>query len=622
MATRKKPTLFISHAHSDIPSRKNKEDGKSWMDSFLGVLQQHGYAYFCSSKPTRGVKAGEKILAFIDGTLEKCSTIVCFVSENYLRSPFCLYELALCRFLDKKVVYVVHKEISADLSKRIPFVEEETKRIQLEDEAGKSAADLCQVLGLGAKDEAVVAAALAEFNGVQGCRKPYVGMLDREYEDWLKYLQENGISRIGTGHSFDKKEVLDHVDGAKSIYIVSTTGASLCKLIKEEVLPVCLCNGTSVHYIAPRRGSDFCRDVALAEERGKGGTSNRTIDGLNASRIASESDAVCLYLNEGVLAARQNLPEGASLGEVKFYDSKTLLRQTLMLVVGKDRSVWGWVTMTMPPLRSNDSLTLSIRGGSENKGLASQLISHCRCIMRMAEETGDVITLTGDTTFPSFKSDMEADRDRWNRKKEEALRYMQERKARFGAVLIEIAAQHPLFEGRPGIEFEKRLSFAMDLGKAIRDVPVRYYVPGSRHGDDPVSLSVAGKRFLVEHGIPEESVFGDEMNEKYKGREGVYNSADECFVAARIFKEGEYGRLVCVCSPYQTMRKTFNYIEFGVFPECYGIAAPSMFHDVVGEYFGSLRHVVHEDPDWQDPSSEAFRHSRRERCPDYPGEKK
>jgi len=101
----------------------------------------------------------------------------------------------------------------------------------------------------------------------------------------------------------------------------------------------------------------------------------------------------------------------------------------------------------------------------------------------------------------------------------------------------------------------------------------------------------------------------------YKGADGVYNSADEFYAASMLFKEEKFGRLICICSPFQTMRKTFFYIENGLMPESYGIAAQVTYHDPVNEFFGSLHHTVFEDHHWQYPMSDAFVNSRKERMP-------
>lgn len=65
----------------------------------------------------------------------------------------------------------------------------------------------------------------------------------------------------------------------------------------------------------------------------------------------------------------------------------------------------------------------------------------------------------------------------------------------------------------------------------------------------------------MEKGIPEENIFGEDMNYKYKGNLGVYNSADECYVASEIYKNGRYADLYSICSPNQMLRKQLFYTQ-------------------------------------------------------------
>ena len=641
---KERPKLFISHCHDDIPKSK----GKNWMESLQPIIERN-YECICSSIVGRDTPPGKDIYDFINDKLEKCSFAVCFISENYLRSSYCLYELALCHYLlkkkkkkkkketeekigrnnkeenkeknkeeeeEKRIICIVQSSIASVFSERVPFVNPTIRRIDLDKVVKKNASSsFMQALGMPNEeaDAIIISKSFKAFNRVSHSNRAYVGMLDSYYKNCLDYLQKNGISHVQLEHLLDRSEMRVKVKNADRIYIVSTTGAPLYRLLKEEIIPICIKKKITVHCLMPEKGTDVIRDLALAEERGGEKRSNPVVDALNTKRINDECDAVNLYLNEGVLAAKG---EGVS-GIVKVYNCKTLLRQTLLLVVGKHGSVWGWVTMTLPPFRSADSLSLKISDGKANRGLSRQLIDHCECIMKLAEENGEVTIIDGDTLLHPHESIQ----DYWRLKKEKASLYMHEQSERFEGVLIEVAAQHPLDdEGRPGTEFERRLRFAMEIGKSIRNAPVHYYVPGSLHNGDTLSLSDAGRNFLIENGIPNSDIFGDEKNAEYKEEDGVYNSADECFVSSEIFKAGDYGRLICVCSPYQTMRKTFHYLEFGVLPECYGIAAPSLFHDVVSEYFGSLDHVVYRDHSWQDVNSAAFLETRKKRSPDFTGE--
>ncbi|MBR1540633.1 MAG: hypothetical protein IJ629_05705 [Clostridia bacterium] len=176
-------------------------------------------------------------------------------------------------------------------------------------------------------------------------------------------------------------------------------------------------------------------------------------------------------------------------------------------------------------------------------------------------------------------------------------------------VLIEIGAQHPLVDGKPGIEFEKRLLKGIELYHQELEKgndPI-IYIPGSLHSiqkngewiTDKNSLSTAGKNFLLEHGIPEERIRADETNEKYK-TDGVYNSGDECLVAKSIADDEGISRIISVVSPIQIDRKALFYIRYGYFPEMYGVGLENTYHNYPGEAFWSLYITYFIDPTWQD----------------------
>ncbi len=176
-------------------------------------------------------------------------------------------------------------------------------------------------------------------------------------------------------------------------------------------------------------------------------------------------------------------------------------------------------------------------------------------------------------------------------------------------VLIEVAAQHPLVDGlKPQIEFELRLKKALQIyekEKKNGNKPI-IYVPGSLHSikvngewqTDKIPLSEAGRNFLVEHGIPEESIRSEESNRKYK-KDGVYNSGDECLVAAEIAKDEDIDRIISIVSPVQTYRKALFYLEYGFEPEMYGIGLEKTAHNYVGEAFWSLFITYFVDRTWQ-----------------------
>ena len=202
---------------------------------------------------------------------------------------------------------------------------------------------------------------------------------------------------------------------------------------------------------------------------------------------------------------------------------------------------------------------------------------------------------------------------KWKRMYANAQNNMKSRKHKEG-ILIEVAAQHPLLDGyKPNEEFEKRLLLAYNLFKEKTKLSdkVYIYVPGSIHMDngiiDKISLSEAGKNFLVNLGIPEKYIFADNMNTKYKGTEGVYNSTDECYVASKVFEQLDAKELHCVCSSGQMMRKVLSYIYFGYIPYMHTVSCDEMYHDYIDEIFRNIPILLRDNNALQYKSVEAHR---------------
>jgi hypothetical protein len=162
--------------------------------------------------------------------------------------------------------------------------------------------------------------------------------------------------------------------------------------------------------------------------------------------------------------------------------------------------------------------------------------------------------------------------NQWKEKEIEAKFKTQGRKNLYKKILIEVAAQHPLKEGKfPEEEYAKRLDIACEL----IDEDTYIYLPGSLHISDEMPLSEAGKEYLLKKGVPEDRIITTE--------DEVYNSTDECKVASRILLENEFAELICICSPAQLMRKALSYISFGVYPSFKIASCDELFHSYVEE---------------------------------------
>ena len=207
----------------------------------------------------------------------------------------------------------------------------------------------------------------------------------------------------------------------------------------------------------------------------------------------------------------------------------------------------------------------------------------------------------------------------WYEKQRRAQQTMESRRGCNG-ILIECASK-VLEDGlHPDFEFRARLNRTIELYHKLRqeNEVVHIYVPGSLHKENGISdlctLSTAGRRFLIERGIPDKIILGDRENEQYKGNEGVLNSADECFVASRIFLNGQYRELHCVCSPIQVTRKWFYYLEFGLVPLIHSVpVVDSDVMDIVTEQLRGTENVIYNDHNAQSHDSEVWMNSRIER---------
>ena len=217
-------------------------------------------------------------------------------------------------------------------------------------------------------------------------------------------------------------------------------------------------------------------------------------------------------------------------------------------------------------------------------------------------------------------------REHWEERRAQAHLLMTERTGK-PSVLIEVSAQHQLRDGiQPGPEFEARLLQGRQLYLQARNdgKAAEIIVTGSRHREgevaDKVPLWEAGKTFLIAQGIPETDIRGEDLMNRYKGGDepwpGVFNSADEAYVASSYFKETpDFGEMHTIVGPAQLHRKMLHYLWMGVLPLAWSVPLSVVYHDYLKEAWDFLPFVLTQDPDHQQPGSLAARHSRERRVP-------
>ena len=621
---------FISHSFKD----------RSWAEALVSILQKLDKSIsqrdiFFSSTPETGSDIKKSLLPNIDGNMNDSEIIILVVTENYLRSKYCYYELNVASYLKRTgktvVLLVQHDEIYERIKPIFP------DDLYVSAENPMAANIFMQNIGFVVDIEDIYLQ-IKEFFSSMSLSEipfgyPFVGMSAKEYENNMDFVERNRLEKMTFGYPADPEIMAKGLSGAREIIFVSTTGSGFLKTYKK-ILSDAVLNGAHLSVVVADYNSQFCRDVGEFEVF-DGDTVSALTD-KNCLRIASEFDSTVQYLNE-IYAEADKRSNGGSIGTVKCCCGYTLIRQTAFIVKYEDSSAWGWITCTMPPERSADRTpSIVVKGSLFSDTFVQVVWEYCKTLSNFAVQKGGAFEINGKTEVMSFSQILKRDangndinlvfdtsKQYWKNKLAIAKDNMADRAEIYDGVLIEVAAQHPLFrKSEPNAEFKQRLDKAIEIYKLFKekDIPVSIYLPGSRHKykgiADNISLSQAAVNYLLSQGIPNDVLLGDDYNLRYKGDDGVYNSADECYVASNIFFDGEYAKLISICSPNQIMRKNMFYIEFGCLPICYGVTTENMYHaNIVNEIFDSLNTVLYFDHSWQDSESELYKYFRNERKP-------
>lgn len=434
-----------------------------------------------------------------------------------------------------------------------------------------------------------------------------------------------GIVDVSLDGFLSRHKLKSWLDNAKELKLCYTTGRAFV-LTNSDLLVEFIANGGVVKLLCCKPESKSMYDIQKIEEKVYG----------NREQIHKEFFDVYNEFKNIYNIARRRFENNdkKTFGKIQIGFLSTLLRSSFLICESdNEHAQKGWFTITLPPAKSRETVSFEFvateKSLSENN-LLNRSSTYFEYAWNYAIENNDIISIENTTNINLEKpTEDTSDFTHWYEKEKIAKANMKKRKRKKN-ILIEVAAQHPLEDGLyPAKEFSARLDCAINLYKEYIGLGfgVKVFVPGSIHLDfdgvaDEVSLSAAGCTYLEDNGIPTESILGERYNSLYDGQrnhKGVYNTADECYVASKIFfdEENDFGELFSVCSPNQLVRKTLFYTEFGIIPQVFTVPTTNMYHNFFHELLVSVPYILNEDRDYQGVDSKEAIRTRRERMPGY-----
>ena len=616
---------FISHCSDD------KEEIVAPLMKLLSAHYPNDCRFFCSSVPETALRLGVGLGSGLKQELKESDCMIAIMTDNYLRSPISLVELSAMWYRSddiEQILPIVFTPLGADFLQksfvaRPIYLDATTAELAVQNSVQLIAS--LEKSGFSPLNSALLQTELNAFFQTLRRRpsaRPYIGS-GETYDNINRYCAEHGVTQIFEG-AVPHELVRQKLGEKQTLYFVMTTGSAFIDNYAKDFLQAQVARGTTIYMILPNRNSDFCMDVAEIE--------NPECPQVNMNRLTTEFDSVVAKLKFVLHEAKTQASDPDCIGRIFLCAAYTLLRQTVCLGNGDIDGCWGWITTTMPPRRAvGNTPTLLFEGNLRDKLFFGHAVyGHVSQMIELARKRGGLIDLAAERDFSSFQKDEIVDlgertelEKEWKEKYALARKKLDKRQRLKSFVLIEIAAQHPLNGSQPGEEFRARLDYGFHLYQQLSQEgkEVSIYVPGSVHLNhgvaEPVSLSEAGCRYLLDLGVPELCLLGENENQEYMQGMGVYNSCDECYVSSKLFHDGGYGDLHCICSPNQALRKQLFYINFGVIPVMHTVRTSEMYHDFTQELFHSVPTVLYRYPNWSDPNCPLFHKSREERMPGY-----
>ena len=216
---------FLSHASSD----------DSFLRAFLPVLREIDPAldegkdlFYSSNAYAVGVRPGQEVLSSLAKALEEADCVILFLTSDYLRKPFCLYEASLASYFRTKGKKLV-VPIAASSSLVAPLEPLFPGLTYVNAEEKGAAERFFSAFDLKGKASPAADAFFSSFasKGTAFSLLPPLGMGKERYLSLFPYLEKSGIERCDDGTPSTLSSLRSTLEGAKDIYVFNSRSASI-----------------------------------------------------------------------------------------------------------------------------------------------------------------------------------------------------------------------------------------------------------------------------------------------------------------------------------------------------------------------------------------------------------
>jgi len=193
-------------------------------------------------------------------------------------------------------------------------------------------------------------------------QKKYKTENDDHLPPLLSKCLKIGILDIENHGKCSDLKMIDMIRNARSIDLFFYTGDGFFRVFQNHIVEALKNNNAEIRIIIGTENSLFLDDLNKIEVNNKIRYEKRNIN--------DEVGPIINFYNE----FRTTRAPGC--GSIELRHFRTELRMSLVLIKLNSNYEWGWVTLSMPPIKAIDTISFEIENNSENINLYKQCKNH------------------------------------------------------------------------------------------------------------------------------------------------------------------------------------------------------------------------------------------------------